>query len=199
MLSHTDLKKGTLFIYNGQPCVVLDFSLNFQGRGGSTSQVKVKNLITGNALSKVFHPGDNFEEADVDKIQLKFVYVSKPRSENESALLQGKGQYIFSEINNPNKRLTLAEGQVAGGQFLKPNQIATGLSFEDQIINVELPIKVQLQVKEAAAYLRGGRATEGTKEVVLETGAKVQAPCFIKEGDIIEINTQTGEYARRVE
>jgi len=186
MLSHTDLKKGTLFIYNGQPFVVLDFSLNFQGRGGSTTQIKMKNLVTGNATSKVFHPGDNFEEAEVDKIQLKFIYISK-------------GQYIFCQPENPSQRITLTDEQVAGGQFLKPEQLVSGFAFDEKIISVELPIKAQLKVIEAAAYLRGGRATEGTKEVILETGAKAQAPCFIKEGDIIEINTQTGEYARRVE
>ncbi len=186
MLSHTDLKKGTIFIYNGQPCAVLDFSLNFQGRGGSTAQIKMKNLITGNALSKVFHPGDNFEEANIDKIQLKFVYVNK-------------GQYIFSEATNSSKRITLDAEQVAGGGFLKPGQAITGLMFNETIVNIELPVKVQLKVKEAAAYLRAGRAEAGTKEVVLETDAKAQAPSFIKEGDIIEINTQTGEYVRRVE
>ncbi|MDD5750232.1 MAG: hypothetical protein PHU56_01075 [Candidatus Pacebacteria bacterium] len=186
MLNHTELKKGTLFIYNDQPYIVLDFALNFQGRGGSTAQIKMKSLITGNVLSKVFHPGDNFEEADVDKIQLKFVYA-------------GKGQYVFSESDNPNKRLTLAEEQVEGGRFLKPGQTITGLSFDDKIISANAPIKVQLRVKEAAVYLRAGRAEAGTKEVILETGASIQAPSFIKEGDIIEINTQTGEYSRRVE
>ena len=186
MLSHTDLKKGTLFIYNGQPFVVLDFSLNFQGRGGSTVQVKMKSLVNGNALSKVFHPSDNFEEAEVDKIQLKFIY-------------SAKGEYIFCQPEKPSQRIILTDEQAAGGQFLKPEQMVTGLCFDEKIISVELPIKTQLKVIEAAAYLRGGRATEGTKEVILETGAKTQAPCFIKEGDIIEINTQTGEYARRVE
>jgi len=187
MLSHTDLKKGVLFIYNGQPCVVLDFALNFQGRGGSTTQIKMKNLTTGNALSKVFHPGDNFEEAELEKIQLKFVYHSN-------------GQYIFSEAEKPSQRFTLTEEQIGGGgQFLKSNQVITGLMLDEKIINIELPIKVQLKVKEAAAYLRAGRAEAGTKEVVLETGAKIQTPSFIKEGDIIEINTQSGEYTRRVE
>jgi len=187
MLSHTDLKKGTIFIYNDQPYVVLDFALNFQGRGGSTSQVKMKNLITGNVLSRVFHPGDNFEEADIEKTQLKFIYANK-------------GEYVFCEENKPSQRFNLTEEQVGfGGQFLKPNQVLTGLVLDERIINVELPIKVQLKVKEAAVYLRAGRAEAGTKEIILETGAKIQAPSFIKEGDIIEINTQTGEYARRIE
>jgi len=187
MLSHTDLKKGVLFIYNGQPFVVLDFALNFQGRGSSTVQIRMKNLTTGNVLAKVFHTGDNFQEAEIEKTQLKFVY-------------QSKEEYVFSDIKNPSKRTSLSQEQVgAVGQFLKPNQELIGIVFEEEIIGVEAPIKTQLKVKEAAPYLRAGRAEAGTKEIILETGAKIQAPSFIKEGDIIEVNTETGEYSRRVD
>lgn len=187
MLSHTDLKKGTLFIYNGQPYEVLDFSLNFQGRGGSTSQIRMKNLISGNVLSKVFHPGDNFEEAEIEKIKIKYLYNTK-------------GQYFFCEANNPSKRFSITEEQVGQrGKYLKANDIVDGFVFEEKIINVEIPVKVQLKVKEAAAYLRAGRAEAGTKEVILETGAKIQSPSFIKEGDVIEVNTETETYVRRVE
>lgn len=187
MLSHTDLKKGVLFILNGQPFVVLDFSLNFQGRGSSTVQARIKNLITGNVLAKVFHTGDIFEEAEIEKIKLKFIYSTKD-------------QYIFSDVKNPSQRTALSQEQVgSNGQFLKPSQEVDGVIFEENIIGVEAPVKAQLKVKEAAAYLRAGRAEAGTKEVVLESGAKIQAPSFIEEGDIIEVNTQTGEYTRRVE
>jgi len=187
MLSHTDLKKGTLFIYNDQPYEVVEFALNFQGRGGSTSQVKMKNLITGNVLSKVFHSNDEFEEAEVDKKRIKYLY-------------NNKGDYFFCEETDPSKRFPLAVEQIGHqAQYLKANDIVEGFVFDGKIVNVELPIKVQLKVKEAAAYLRAGRAEAGTKEVILETGAKIQAPSFIKEGDTIEINTETQSYARRIE
>lgn len=187
MLSHTDLKKGTLFVYNDMPYEVIDYSLNFQGRGSSTAQVRIKNLITGNVLSQNFKSGDNLEEAEIDKVKIKYLY-------------NNKGQYFFCEEKNPSKRFPLTSEQMGNGaQYLKTNDIIDGFVFNDEIINVELPIKVHLKVIEAAAYLRGGRATEGTKEVILETGAKMQAPCFIKEGDIIEVNTETGAYTRRVE
>mgnify|MGYP001612300463 CR=1 FL=1 len=187
MLSHTDLKKGTLFIYNDLPYEVLDYSLNFQGRGSSTAQVKIKNLITGSVLSQNFKSGDNLEEAEIEKVKIKYLY-------------NNKGQYFFCEEKNPSKRFPLSAEQMgSGAQYLKTNDIIDGFVFDDEIINVELPIKVQLKVVEAAAYLRAGRAEAGTKEVILETGAKVQAPSFIKEGDIIEINTETQSYTRRVE
>lgn len=197
MLSHTDLKKGVLFIYNGQPYSVLDFALNFQGRGSSTVQTRIKNLITGNVLTKVFHSGDTFEEAELKKIQLKFVYANPVRNLVSNGA--SKGQYVFSEIADPSKRLALNEEQIAAGQFLKPGQLITGLSFNNKVINIETAIKTQLKVKSAAAYLQAGRAEAGTKEIILETGAKIQAPSFIKEGDIVEINTQTGEYSCRVD
>ncbi|MDD5433246.1 MAG: elongation factor P [Candidatus Pacebacteria bacterium] len=187
MLSHTDLKKGTLFIYNGQPYEVVDFSLNFQGRGSSTSQIKMKNLITGNTLSQNFKSGDSFQEAEIEKKQIKFLYANK-------------GEYFFCEAANPAKRFSLSKEQIGFGiQYLKENTLVDGLLFNEEIINVVLPIKVQLKVIEAAAYLRGGRATEGTKEVILETKTKIQAPSFIKEGDLVEINTETNSYVRRVE
>jgi len=187
MLSHTNLKKGTLFIYNNMPYKVVDYSLNFQGRGSSTAQVKIKNLITGNVLSQNFKSGDNIEEAEIEKIKIKYLY-------------NNKGQYFFCEEKNPSKRFSLTSEQVGGGcQYLKSNDIIDGFLFDEKIINVELPIKVCLKVIEAAPYLRAGRAEAGTKEVVLETGAKIQTPSFIREGDIIELNTETGLYARRAE
>jgi len=187
MLSHTDLKKGTLFIYNNQPYEVLDFSLNFQGRGGSTTQVKIKNLISGSVLSKVFHSGDSFEEAQIEKIPIKFLYKDK------------RNQYFFCYAQNPSQRFSLNEQEIgSSAQFLKANSTLEGLMFEEKIINVEIPIKVQLKVVEASPYLRAGRAEAGTKEVILETGAKIQAPSFIEEGDVIEINTATSSYVRRV-
>ena len=187
MLSHTDLKKGTLFIYNNQPYEVVDFSLNFQGRGSSTAQVKMKNLITGGALSKVFHSNDTFREAEVERQKIRYLY-------------ENKGQYFFCEEKNPSKRFPLTQEQIGqGAQYLKPNDIVDGFIFGDEIVNVEVPVKVCLKVKEAAPYLRAGRAEAGTKEVILETGATIQAPSFIKEGDIIEINTETQTYSRRIE
>jgi len=198
MLSHTDLKKGILFIYNGQPYEVLDFSLNFQGRGGSTSQVRIKNLVSGSVLSKVFHPGDNFEEAEIEKIKIKYLYNNPVRSGASNGA--SNSQYFFCEANNPSKRFPLTEEQIGqGGKYLKANVLVDGFVCNEEIINVEVPVKVQLKVKEAAAYLRAGRAEAGTKEVILETGAKIQSPSFVKEGDVIEVNTETETYVRRVE
>jgi len=187
MLLHNDLKKGVNFILNGEPYEVLESSLVFKGRGSSVVQTKVKNLVSGSVLSKTFHPGDSFEEADIEKIKVKFLYPHRDK-------------FFFSKENNPSFRFDLPKEIIGEGvKFLKPNQIVEGMQFKDKIINISLPIKVQLKVVEAPPGIKGDRAQGGTKAVSLETGAKINAPLFIKEGDIIEINTDKDEYVRRVE
>lgn len=187
MLQHTDLKKGVQFILNGQPYEVLEASLNFRGRGSSVLQTKIRNLITGNVIAQTFRQADSFEEAELKKKPLKFIY-------------SNKRQYVFSEPNRPAERFTLTEEQIGEGvKFLKQNREIEGIVFRGKIINIVLPIKVSLQVKEAPPGIKAGRAEAGTKQVTLETGVLVNAPLFIKEGDVIEINTETGEYVRRVE
>lgn len=187
MLSHTELKKGVKFILDGNPYEVLESSFVFKGRGSSILQAKIKNLITGNVISKAFHPGEAFEEAEISKIKAKFLY-------------QYRDRFFFCEEQNPAKRFDLTEEQIGPpAKFLKPNQIMDGIVFERRIINISLPIKINLKVIEAPPGIKGGRSQPGTKIVTLETEAKINAPLFIEAGDIIEINTETGEYVRRIE
>ncbi|MCX6791340.1 MAG: hypothetical protein NTV62_04125, partial [Candidatus Gribaldobacteria bacterium] len=126
-----------MFILNNQPHEVIDYSLNFQGRGSSTVNCKMKNLITGVSSTKTLHPGDTFSEAEVTKKDLKFLYSTK-------------GQYWFSEVDGPSKRFFLTGDQIGFGvDFLKTNEIVKGLVFQEQVVNIDLPIKVQLMVIEA--------------------------------------------------
>ncbi|MDP2951413.1 MAG: elongation factor P [bacterium] len=186
MLSHTDLKKGVEFLRNGYPWVVLESSIMFKGRGSSCMQVKMKNLITGNVLNQNFKPGDSFEEPDLKNKDLLFVYSSK-------------GKFVFCNPQNKAERVELTEEQIGSGiKFLKPNAEVEGVLFEGKFVNIVLPIKVNLRVVSAPPSLRAGRAEAGTKQVVLETGATINAPIFINEGDIIEINTETASYVKRV-
>ena len=187
MLSHTDLKKGVRFILNEEPYEVISSSFVFKGRGGSVVQTKIKNLITGNTLSKTFHPGDRFGEAEIEKIKAKFLYSHRER-------------FFFCGEKDSSDRFDLPKEVIGESYiFLKPNEIVEGIQFQKKIINISLPIKVQLKVKEAPPGVRGDRAQGGTKTVVLETGAELNVPLFIKTGDTIEVNTEKGEYTRRVE
>jgi elongation factor P len=187
MLSHNDLKKGIRFILNKEPYEVLDSSFVFKGRGSSIVQTKIRDLITGNVISKTFHPGESLEEAEIERIKVKFLYSHRNR-------------FFFLKENDPSFRFDLSKETIGeSADFLKPNQIVEGMQFLGKIINVSLPIKVQLKVKEAPPGVKGERAQAGTKQVVLETGAITNVPLFVKEGDIIEVNTETGGYVRRVE
>lgn len=186
MLNYFDLRKGVQFILDGQPHEVLEFQQIIKAQDATVIRTKVKNLLTGKIVDRTFHKGDSFEETESERTQVKFIYGSR-------------GKYIFCYANDPSKRFELAEEKIgSGARFLVPNTILDGIVYEGQVISVTLPIKVQLKVKEAAPGLKGNRAQSGTKAVVLETGATIQAPLFVEQGDILEINTETGEYTKRV-
>jgi elongation factor P len=103
-------------------------------------------------------------------------------------------------LENSKNRFELTNEQIGGSSgFVKPNQVLTGMVFDGKIINIVIPIKVQLKVTETPPGTRGNRAQAGTKTAIVETGAKVNVPLFIETGDIIEVNTESGEYSRRVE
>jgi len=187
MLSYFDLRKGVKFILEGEPYEVLEFQQMYKAQDAVVAKTKIKNLISGKVLEKTFHQGDYFEEAELEKIEVKFVY-------------SNRGKFCFSEAKDPSKRFELTEEQIGSGfKFLKSNQTLTGIKFQDKIINIVLPIKVQLKVIEAPPGVKGERAQAGTKQVTLETGAQINVPLFVETGDIIEVNTETGEYVRRVE
>jgi len=186
MLSYFDLRKGTKFILDGQPYEVLEFQQIGKAQDVVVAKTKIKNLITGKVLERNFHQDDTFEEAEIEKTEVKLIYFHR-------------GKFFFCESQNPQNRFEFAEEQIGlGARFLKINQVLIGMKFQGKIINIELPIKVQLKVIEAPPGVRGERAQAGTKTVTLETGAKINVPLFIETGDIVEVNTETGEYARRI-
>ena len=148
-------------------------------------QSKIKNLIDGRVQERNFQQGDVFEEADLQRREIKFLY-------------QTKGQYFFCEPNDPSNRFFFTEEQIGSqAKFLRPNEIVIGIVYDEKIITFKLPIKVNLKVKESAPGVKGDRAQGGTKEAVLESGAVIQVPLFIEEGDVIEVNTETGSYVKR--
>ena len=186
MLTHTDLKKGVQFIHENQPWEVIDALLVKMAQRRPVIQTKIRNLITGAVQEKNFQQGDVFQEAELVKKNIKFLYLNK-------------GQYFFCEENDPSKRFSFTENQIGKqAKLFKPNSLVEGIIFDDKIINVKSPIKVQLKVKEAPPGIKGDRAQGGTKEVLLESGAALQVPLFIEEGDVIEVNTELQEYVKRV-
>ena len=185
MISFSDLKKGVFVLIGKQPYEILQARPLFKGRGHSVLQTKLRNLITGNLISKTFHPSDTFEEVALEKLPAKFLYAHRD-------------EYWFQKIEN-GQRFNLKELQLGEQKnFLKPSQIVRALVFNQKVINISLPIKICFKVTEAPPGIKAGRAEPGTKQVTLETGAKLNVPLFVEKGDLVEVNTQTGQYIRRV-
>jgi elongation factor P len=147
---------------------------------------KLKNLISGRVVEHSFGATDKAEEAEIDSRKVKFLY-------------QNRGEWWFCEETDPSKRFKI-EAELIGesGKFMKPNSLVEVLSFEEKPFSVKLPIKVELKVTEAPPAVKGDTAKGGNKVITLETGATINAPIFITEGEIVRINTETGEYVERV-
>ncbi len=184
-LGVNDLKPKTYFIFEDQPCMVLEtHHLKMQQRR-PVVQTKFRNLLSGKHLERNFAQSDVFEEADVARRQVKFLY-------------SHRDQFWFSEPNDPSKRFELDAGLIGDqARFLKPNTILDALSWNDKVINVALPIKMTFKVVEAPPAIRGDTATGGTKQIKLDSGATINAPLFVTEGEQIVVNTETGEYVER--
>lgn len=186
MLTHTEIRKGARMIIDGEPYEVLESKPLKKAQRRVVIQSRIRNLITGNVLVRNFHQSDVFEEAEVSKKEVKFLYFHRD-------------QYFFCEKDDSSKRFSLPSEQIGSqGKFFKANELLEAVIFEGKIINVLLPIKVSLKVIEAPPGVKGERAIAGTKTVTLENGIQVNVPLFVEEGDSVEINTETNEYVRRL-
>ena len=186
-LGVNQLKPKTFLIYEGQPYVVLEtHHLKMQQRR-PTVQVKMRNVINAKILERNFAQSDVFEEADIERTKVRFLY-------------NHKDQYWFSHDKEPAKRFLLTEELIGEAtKFLKPNTVLDAIEYNGNITNIELPIKMEFKVLEAPPAIRGNTAQGGTKQVKIETGAYLNVPLFINQDDMIVVNTETGEYVERAE
>lgn len=185
MLAYNELKPGKFVVFEGQPYAVVDFHFLRMQQRKPVTQVKMKNIITGKTLEKTFQPSDKFEEAEIETKQIKYLY-------------NNRGEYWFCEADNPAARFNLEKSLVGRNiDLVKANTLVDAKIFDEKIIGIELPIKVELKVVEAPPSTKGNTAQGGSKQVKLETGATINTPLFINEGDIIVINTETRQYVER--
>ncbi len=180
-----DLKPGVVFEFEGQPWKVLKTTHVHMGRGSSVVQTKMKNILTGGVQERAMRPRDEVKPADIDTKPVLFLY-------------SNRGEYWFCDPQNHADRFSFDEDFIGDiGKFLKPNSQVTANLFRNKIVSIEIPIKMGLKVVEAPPAVRGDTQGTPTKEVKLETGAYVQVPIFVKEGDVVIINTQSSEYVER--
>lgn len=196
MINYNELKPGVFFVMDGEPYEVLEFGFMRMQQRKPVAQTKIKNMVTGKVLNRNFQHTDSFQEAEIDYKKVKFLYAHRPAS---TRLSEAGDKFVFCETNNPSARFELPQEAIGEqARFLKPNAEVEVVSFEGRLINVKIPIKMQFKVIEAPPSIKGNTAQGGNKSIKLETGAMVSAPLFVNEGDIIEVNTQTGEYSGRV-
>lgn len=186
MFEYNEIVERKFIILDGSPYEVMSSHVFRKQQRKPVNATKLRNLITGKITEKSFHQSEKAEEAEIIAREIKYLY-------------SNKGEYWFSETNDPSKRFKLETNMVgAQGKFLKQNSIVKALVFNNNIIGLKLPIKVELKVTEAPPAVKGDTVTGGSKQITLETGAVINAPLFINEGDVIRINTETEEYAERV-
>lgn len=184
MLGISELKIGKIIVVNSEPYAVIRADHHKMGRGGAVLKVKLRNLLNGNMLDKTYQGNERAEEADVEKRKANYMYKTEAAAffmDNET----------FEQFELPIDRL--GEKQ----KFYKDGVDVDVLYFKGQPVAAELPIKVTLKVVSAPPGVKGNSAGNVTKTVELETGAEVNVPMFVNQGDLIRINTDTGQYVER--
>jgi len=184
MLSMNEIKLGTLIKINNEPYVVVKAAHHKVARGGGVLKVKIKNLITNNVLERTFQGNDKAEEAGTQEKKAQYLY----KDGNEAYFMDNESYEQFS----------LALDQLGDAtKWVKDGTDVKVLYFDNKPVSIKLPVKLELKVTTAPPGVKGNSAGNVTKSVTLETGAEISAPMFINEGDVIRINTETGEYAER--
>ncbi len=177
-----------MFEFERTPYEVLDYEFLRMQQRKPVAKTRIKNLLTGQVIERNFHQNEPISEIEVDKVPTTFLY-------------SNRGEFWFCEKGKPANRFKIEEGKIGtGAKFLKPNSEVIAVKLEDgQIISVKAPIKADLLVKETPPGERGNTAQGGTKAATLETGAVIQVPLFVNDGDLVRVNTETGMYVERME
>lgn len=192
MLAYNEVTIRKIILHDDEPHEVLASHVFRKQQRKPVNATKLKNLLTGRVVEISFAVSDKVEEADMKKTPIVFIY-------------EQKGEFWFHPEGKSSERFTMTAGMLEGKEkYLKPGESCTALIFtndddEERIIGISLPVKMDLKVTEAAPAVKGNTANNALKTVVLETGATVNVPMFINEGDIVTVNTETGDYVGRAE
>ena len=184
MLSITSLKTGTKITYENDPYVVLSYYHSKQGRGGAVVKTKLKNLRTGGVIDKTFQGADKVDEAELSKQKATYLY-----SDDANAYFMDGTTFEQFEIG--------LDKVGDSKKFLVENSGIDILYFQKEPLNIELPIKMTFVVTSSPPSVKGNSAGSVNKKVTIETGASLDAPLFIKEGDKIVVDTRDGSYVER--
>ncbi len=187
VLSYNEITLKKVIIFNDEPCLVISSHVFRKQKRKPVNNTKLKGLKSGRTLENTFHVNETAEEAELERRDITYIY--------------RKGdEYWFHTTGKPSERFSLTSDLVGDqGKFMKERSEIEALIFDNEVIGVKIPIKIELKVTEAMDAVKGNTSSSALKEVTLETGATMMVPMFINTGDIIAVNTEAGEYSERVE
>jgi len=185
MITAGDFKNGLTIEMDGQVYQVVEFQHVKPGKGAAFVRTKLKNIMTGATVEKTFSPTDKFDRAHIERKDMQYLY-------NDGQL------YYFMDVESYEQIPLSAEEIGDALKFIKENMTVKLLFFKEKVFGVEPPNFVELQVVETEPGVKGDTVTGATKNATLETGAVVKVPLFVNQGDIVRIDTRTGEYMERV-
>lgn len=186
VLSYSEIEPKKIILFNGDPYeVVSSHVFNMQMRR-PVNQTKLRNLKNGKVIENTFRQSETVKEAELEYQNITFIY-------------HNRGEYWFCEEGNPKNRFKLDRELIGSrADYLKANTPIEAMKFDEKVIGIKIPPKMELKVVEAPPSMRGNTAQGGNKKVTLETGAVVSTPLFININDVIAVNTETGEYMERI-
>jgi elongation factor P len=185
MIDVNDLRKGVTFELDGSLFKVLEYSHNKPGRGNATIRIKARDIRKGNTLEKTFQSGDRIQDVHLEFHNVQYLY--------------NDGEFFYFMDLETFEQTTISKtnvGETAG--YLRESLEVKLTFYQNEPLDIELPTSVDLKVTRAEMAVRGDTATGVTKRVTVETGAEVQVPYFVIEGDTIRVDTRTGQYVTRV-
>lgn len=187
VLSYNEITAKKIINYNNEPYEVLSSHVFGMQKRKPVNQTKLRQLVGGKVIEISFHQNETVTEADVETMEANYLY-------------SNRGESWFAETGNPKNRFSFPEDSVHDKtQWLTQNSLVDVLTYEGKPMSIKIPVKVDLEVKDAPPAVKGNTVSGGTKIAELVTGAKVNVPLFINPGDILRINTDTGEYTERME
>ena len=185
MISAGDFRNGVTVEIDGNVCQIVEFQHVKPGKGAAFVRTKYKNIITGSVLEKSFRPTEKFPTARIERVDMQYLY-------SDGDL------YHFMDVETYDQ-IALSDDQVGDTlKFVKENEMVKILSHNNEVFAMEPPLFVELEITETEPGFKGDTSTGATKPATVETGALVYVPLFVEIGDVIKIDTRTGEYLSRV-
>ena len=184
MISAGDFKNGITLEIDGNVCQIVEFQHVKPGKGAAFVRTKYKNIITGAVLEKSFRPTEKFPAARIERVDMQYLYADGDL-------------YNFMDVNTY-EQIALSTDVVGDAlKFVKENETVKVCSYNGKVFSVEAPLFVELEITDTEPGFKGDTATGATKPATLETGAQINVPLFVNQGDRVKIDTRTGEYLSR--